>query len=275
MKICQRTSPCLYNLEEEMEEKKTPTFILKVYRGVPGNQYWEEFELELKPYFNITSALMEVQKNPINRKGEKVTPIAWEQGCLEEVCGSCSMLINGRPRQGCTALIASLLKATGGNIVTLAPMTKFPLVKDLVVNRDQMFESLKRIKAWIEVDDSLDRGFGPKISQKVQESMHLLSTCMTCGCCTEACPQVNAKSKFIGPAPISQVRLFNAHPVGKLMASERLKPLIEEGGVTDCGNAQNCRVVFPKGITLNESISLMGREVVKEALGQMVSLPDA
>ena len=255
-----------------MESK---TFILSIYRGVPGKQYWEEFELALKPYYNITSALMDVQKNPVNRKKEKVTPVAWEQGCLEEVCGSCSMLINGRPRQGCTALIQPILDATSSNTVTIAPMTKFPLVKDLVVNRDIMFENLKRIKAWIEVDDALDRGFGPKISPKVQEAMYVLSTCMTCGCCTEACPQINTHSKFIGPAAISQVRLFNSHPVGKLMEGERMRPMMEEGGVTECGNAQNCAAVCPKNIPLTESIALVGRKVVKQALKEMVSLPDA
>jgi succinate dehydrogenase / fumarate reductase, iron-sulfur subunit len=258
-----------------VENKPKRTFILRVYRGAPGKQYWEEFELELKPYFNITAALMEVQKNPINRKGEKVTPIAWEQGCLEEVCGSCTMLINGRPRQGCTALVQQLLESTGSNTVTIAPMTKFPLIRDLVVNRDLMFENLKRIKAWIEVDDALDRGFGPKISPKVQETMYVLSTCMTCGCCTEACPQINSHSKFIGPAPISQVRLFNSHPVGKLTEGERLRPMMEEGGVTDCGNAQNCAAVCPKNIPLTESIALVGRSVVKQALKEMVGLPDA
>jgi succinate dehydrogenase / fumarate reductase iron-sulfur subunit len=154
-------------------------------------------------------------------------------------------------------------------------MTKFPLLKDLVVNRDRMFENLIKIKAWIEVDDALDRGFGPKISPKVQEAMYLLSTCMTCGCCTEACPQINSHSKFIGPAPISQARLFNSHPVGKLMEAERLKPLMEEGGVTECGNAQNCAAVCPKEIPLTESIALMGRKVVKQSLKEMVSLPDA
>jgi succinate dehydrogenase / fumarate reductase, iron-sulfur subunit len=251
------------------------TFVLKIYRGLPGKQYWEEFELECKPYLNITSALMEVQKNPLNRAGEKVTPVAWEQGCLEEVCGSCSMLINCRPRQGCTALIDNLLQATSSRTVTIAPLTKFPLIKDLVVNRDQMFEQLKRIRAWVEVDDALDRGFGPKVSQKVQEAMYVLSTCMTCGCCSEACPQVNARSKFMGPAPISQARLFNAHPVGKLMESDRLKPLMEEGGVSECGNAQNCAAVCPKKIPLTESIALMGRKVAQETLKQMVSLPDA
>lgn len=251
------------------------TFILRIYRGVPGNQYWEEFELELKPHYNITAALMEVQKNPINRKQEKVTPVAWEQGCLEEVCGSCTMLINGRPRQGCSALIHQLLEATGSNTVTLAPATKFPLIKDLIVDRARMFEDLKRIKAWIDVEDSLDRGYGPKIPPSVQEAMYVLSTCMTCGCCVEACPQINSHSKFIGPAAISQVRLFNSHPIGKMMEKERMRPMLEEGGVSDCGNAQNCAAVCPKNIPLTESIALIGRAAVKEALKEMISLPDA
>ena len=249
------------------------TFTLRIYRGTSGAQYWEEFELPLKPGLNVISALMEVQKNPVNRKGERVTPVAWEQGCLEEVCGSCSMLVNGYPRQACTALIHLLLQSS--RVITLAPFTKYPLIKDLVVDRQPLFDSLKRVKAWIEVDDSQDRGPGPKISQEVQEAMYVLSTCMSCGCCSEGCPQVNANSKFMGPAPISQVRLFNAHPVGKLMQHERLHVLAEEGGVSDCGNAQNCAAVCPKKIPLTESIAVMGRKVVKHALKEMNSLPDA
>ena len=97
---------------------------------------------------------------------------------------------------------------------------------------------------------------------------------MTCGCCCEACPQVNAHSKFIGPAPISQVHLFNSHPVGKMMAQERLKPLMEEGGVSNCGNAQNCAAVCPKNIPLTESIALMGRETTKQALKNLLGLSD-
>ncbi len=252
----------------------TKTFTLRVFRGVPQHQYWEEFELNLSPFFTVIGALMEIQKSPINKKGEKVTPIAWEQGCLEEVCGSCSMLINGKPRQACSALIDKILEETKRSTITLAPFTKFPLIKDLIVNRDSMFESLKRVRAWVEVDDSFDRGFGPKIDPKIQEQMYLLSTCMTCGCCSEACPQVNKQSKFMGPAPISQARLFNAHPVGKLTQEERTRPLMEEGGVSDCGNAQNCREVCPKKIPLTESIAVMGRQVVKQALSDLISLPD-
>jgi succinate dehydrogenase / fumarate reductase, iron-sulfur subunit len=252
------------------------TFILRIYRGSSDEkQYWEEFELEFKPHMNITSALMEVQKSPINRKKEKVTPVTWEQGCLEEVCGSCSMLINGKPRQACTALIDQLIAENKSNTITLAPLSKFPVMKDLVVNRDSMFENLKKVRAWVEVDNAFDRGFGPKISPKVQETLYVLSTCMTCGCCTEACPQVNENSKFMGPAPISQARLFNSHPVGKLTADERLHPLMEEGGVGDCGNAQNCRRVCPKKIPLTESIAIIGRDAGKQALKDLFSLPDA
>ncbi len=86
------------------------TYILKIYRGHPGNQYFEEFELELTPFANIVSSLMRIQKNPVNIQGKRVEPVVWEQGCLEEVCGSCSMLINGYPRQACTALIEPIIK---------------------------------------------------------------------------------------------------------------------------------------------------------------------
>lgn len=251
------------------------TFVLKVFRGIPGGQYWESFELAVKPFYNIISALMEIQKNPINLKGEKVEPIAWEQGCLEEVCGSCSMLINGRPRQACTALIQPLLDQRKSRTITVAPMTKFPLVRDLVVNRDSMFNDLKRIRGWVEVDDALDRGFGPSQDPKIQEARYVLSTCMTCGCCVEACPQVNSRSKFMGPAAISQVRLFNSHPTGQLQAPERLRVLMQEGGVADCGNAQNCAEVCPKKIPLTESIALMGRKATSQALHDLTSLPDA
>src|SRR5258708_5176209 len=117
------------------------TYILKIYRGSPGKQYWQEFELPLLPFSNVITGLMEIQKDPVTRQREKVEPVVWEQGCLEEVCGSCSMLINGRPRQACTALIERIIENTGSNTITLAPFTKFPLVRDLIVDRSIMFDN--------------------------------------------------------------------------------------------------------------------------------------
>ena len=83
---------------------------------------------------------------------------------------------------------------------------------------------------------------------------------MTCGVCLEACPNVNSKSDFIGPAPLSQVRLFNAHPTGEMNAAERLETIMGEGGLANCGNSQNCVQACPKGIRTNRigNINLCG-----------------
>jgi succinate dehydrogenase / fumarate reductase, iron-sulfur subunit len=249
-------------------------YTLKIYRGAPGAQYWEEFNLPFDPLSNVISALMDIQKNPVNAKGEKVAPVVWEQGCLEEVCGSCSMLINSKPRQACTALIAKIIGETKNTTITLAPLSKFPLVRDLIVDRTVMFENLKKVHAWIESDGAFDRGPGPKISQKKQEAMYSLSKCMTCGCCVEACPQSNSHSKFVGPQIFAQVRFFNTSPTGKMQKAERLRTMMEEGGVSDCGNAQNCQRVCPKDIPLLDSIAAIGRDVTLQAMKDLFSLPD-
>lgn len=249
------------------------TYILKIFRGSPGKQYWQEFELPLVPMANVISSLMEIQKNPVTRDGKKVEPVVWEQGCLEEVCGSCSMLINGYPRQACTALIEEIIKKTGSNIITLAPFTKFPLVRDLIVDRGIMFENLKRVHAWIDTEGTFDRGFGPKISPEAQELMYAYSKCMTCGCCVESCPQSNEKTKFMGPQIMAQVQLFNTNPTGHFSKEKRLQQVMGEGGINACGNAQNCVKVCPKNIPLTDAISATFRDVTLQAVNELFNLP--
>lgn len=238
------------------------TFILKIFRGHPENQYWEEFELERNASMNIISALMLIRENPVNRTGKSVEPIVWESACLEEVCGSCSMLINSIPRQACTALVETIIHETGNSIITLAPLTKFPLIRDLMVDRSQMFESLKTIQGWIDIENTFDNDCGgSKITPEKQQLMHSLSTCMTCGCCCEACPQMNHRSTFMGPAAISQARLFNENPNNTSQIIHRLYALMKEGGINSCGNAQNCIKVCPKNIPLTESIASLNRDI--------------
>lgn len=252
----------------------TKTYILKIFRGKPGDQYWEEFELPLVEFSNIISGLMEIQKRPINRKGEKVEPVVWQSGCLEEVCGSCSMLINGRPRQACTALVETIIRETGSHEIRVAPFSKFPLVRDLIVDRGSMFENLKKVNAWVDSDGSYDRGPGPKISPQKQELMYQLSTCMTCGCCVEACPQVSVHSKFMGPQIMAQVKLFNMNPIGKNNKSKRLHAVMGPGGINECGNAQNCVKVCPKKIPLTDAIASVYRDVTMQAFKDIFSSPD-
>ncbi|MEZ4259505.1 MAG: succinate dehydrogenase iron-sulfur subunit [Polyangiaceae bacterium] len=230
----------------------------------PQTKRWEEFEVPWRPQINVIAALMEVQRNPVTVDGTKVTPIVWEASCLEEVCGACTMIVNGRVRQSCSALVDQI--APNGETIELRPMTKFPLVRDLVVDRSRMFDDLRRVKAWINLDGTHELGPGPRQSQENQEEAYPLSRCMTCGCCLEACPQVNERSSFIGPAAINQVRLFNLHPSGKMHAAERLETLMGEGGVADCGKAQNCVEVCPKEIPLVDSIAHVSRQTTKHML---------
>lgn len=250
------------------------TFILKVYRGDPENQFVEEFEIHRQTGMNVITALMEIQRNPVNAKGEKTTPVAWECACLEEVCGSCSMLINGRPRQSCSAIIEDIIKETKSRVITLAPFTKFPLIKDLIVDRSSMFQNLKKVKAWVPVDRMYTSEYGERIPQNKQEAMYHYSTCMTCGCCSEACPQVNSHSSFIGPAPIAQVKRFNLDPVGKGLKRTRIRALMKKGGVSECGNAQNCVQVCPKQIRLTEAIADAGGSVSRQIFKELFSLPE-
>ncbi len=241
---------------------------LKIWRqeahDKPGR--FEEFELPHRPGANIISCLMEIQKHPTTAKGEKTTPPVWESNCLEEVCGACTMVINGKVQQSCSALVDRL--APNGETITLEPMHSFPLVRDLMVDRSKMFDTLKKVHAWIDLDGTHDLGPGPRLSPYDQEWAYELSKCMTCGCCLEACPNWHYTGEFVGPAAISQVRLFNTHPSGQLHAHVRLESLMGPGGITDCGNAQNCVKVCPKGIPLTTSIADMYRETTKYSISR-------
>ncbi len=234
--------------------------------------YNETFDVPYRPRMNVISVLMEIQRSPINEKGERVTPVAWEQACLEEVCGSCTMRVNGRVRQACSGLIDRVAPIVNGSSkLLLEPMSKFPVVRDLCVDRSKMFENLQKIQGWIPIDGTYDLGPGPRMSQKQQELAYDFARCMSCGSCLEACPQVNEHSNFIGPAAIGQVRLFNSHPTGKLNADERLEAISGNDGIASCGNAQNCVQVCPKEIPLTRAIAELHRDTtvyrVKKWLG--------
>ena len=237
---------------------------------------WEQFEVPVEPGANLISVLQSIAGNPKTTGGENTTPIAYDSGCLEEVCGSCTMLVNGKVRQACSFLVDQFLDA--GEAVTIEPMSKFPVVRDLCVDRARLFDGLKRVQAWVPIDGTYHLGAGPKESPDDQEVRYALSTCMSCGCCLEACPQYNVEpdatkwaSEFIGAAVISQARLFNMHQTGKVLKDERLEVISGRGGVNDCGNSQNCVQVCPKEIPLTESIAAAGRQATVHAVKKFFS----
>lgn len=261
---------------------ETREFDVRVLRqDAPGEaSYWERFRVPREPDMNVISVLQKIAAQAETADGRAVNPVAWDCNCLEEVCGACTMVINGRVRQACSALVDRLLDEHPEGI-ELRPMTKFPVLRDLVVNRRRLFRALERVRDWIPVDGYFDLGPGPRVSPAEQETAYPLSQCMSCGCCLDACPQYNKitverregetdaefqkreqeayDQGFIGPHAISQAVLFNTLPTGRMNEAERLEAMSAPGGLQDCGNAQNCVAVCPKEIPLTTSIGMAGR----------------
>ena len=243
------------------QNSKTVIIRIKRQASPQSKPYWEEFSLPWKPGMNVISAMMDIAANPVTRDGKPSRPITYDSNCLEEVCGSCAMRINGRARMACSALIDKLDQP-----VTLEPLSKFPVIRDLAVDRSVLFENLKRVKAWVPVDGTYDLGSGPRQTPRQQEQAYPLSRCISCCCCMEVCPQFNDKTNFVGAATIAQVRLFNTHPTGAALKEDRLHALMGDGGIQECGYAQNCVEACPKEIPLTNAISEVSGQVMKQAI---------
>jgi succinate dehydrogenase / fumarate reductase, iron-sulfur subunit len=226
----------------------------------------ERFSVPYRPNMNITALLGEIALNPVTSDGKATTPITYDSNCLEEICGSCAMLINGRARMACSALVDKLEQP-----IRLAPLSKFPIVRDLSVDRSVLFENLKAVKAWVPIDGTYDLGSGPRQFPQVQEQRYPLSNCISCCCCMEVCPQFNDSTNFVGAATIAQVKLFNMDPAGAVLKEERLRALAGEGGIQECGYAQNCVEACPKALPLTEAISDMERDVVVQQVKDLFS----
>lgn len=244
-----------------MAEQKKVRFVIERQDGPNEKPYTQEFEVDYRPGLNVVACLMEIQKNPVTIDGKRVPPVVWECNCLEKVCGACTMVINGKVQQSCCALIDELQQP-----IHLAPARTFPVIRDLHIDRSVMFESLKRIHGWVEVEGSWELGDAPRQDPKMAAVRYEISKCMTCGCCLEACPNVGPQSDFIGPSPTVQAYFFNTHPLGKYNKEERLEALMDKGGITSCGNSQNCVEVCPKSIKLTTYLAQLNRDVNKQAI---------
>src|SRR5262245_56213568 len=140
-------------------------FEVRVLRqDAPGeSSYWERHRIAYERDMNCISVLQKIAAQARTIEGKTVAPVAWDCNCLEEVCGACTMVINGRVRQACTALVDRLLEDNPAEI-ELRPMGKFPVVRDLMVNRSRLFRALKRVHAWVDVEGYHDAGPGPRQS---------------------------------------------------------------------------------------------------------------
>ncbi len=177
----------------------------------------------------------------VNQKEAKLERIAWECGCLEKKCGACAMLINGYPALVCSVFLKDEKKH--GKIV-LEPFRKFPLVKDLMVDRRVMFDEMKRMKIWLEEKDDSDFSWDRELQYKAGQ-------CLQCGCCLEVCPDFLTGSKFSGAS--AMIESYRA--IEQNVREEHKEEMIKEYKdkfFSYCGQSFSCKSVCPQKLPLDE-----------------------
>lgn len=213
--------------------------------------YEEVFYYNGDETVTVADFLTNINKEISLRKGETgktTTPIDWECGCLEGKCGACAMVINGVPRLACRAFLKDTAKK--GHIC-LEPLSKFPLIRDLKVDRQIIFETLRKHKLWTE----------NAVVSDDTETRHLIyqaGQCLECGCCLEVCPNYKGPSLQAGrknafPGPLFVAETYRADRTGgDTFHRSELKVLYKDLFYNTCDNSLACRDVCPAGLPLDE-----------------------
>jgi succinate dehydrogenase / fumarate reductase iron-sulfur subunit len=220
---------------------------IKRQKGQNQESYWQTFTYGANDgeQETIATVLTAVADRQIDRDidGNILEPIGWECSCLQKKCGSCAMLIDGRPHLACDFFL-QLHK--GKQPIVLEPLHKFPVVRDLIVDRSVMRENLKKLQAWMEAE-------APAPGEKQGALMYDASRCLQCGCCLEVCPNFCAGETFFGAAgavPISRI-IYASAKKDRANSKKNYKEHIYQG----CGKSLACMDICPAGIKMDRMLS--------------------
>lgn len=180
--------------------------------------------------------------------GSRCEPINWSCSCEQGVCGACAMVINDIPRLACNTFCNELLETS--NEITIKPLSKFPCIKDLEVDRASLFEIMKEMCLWLD----------EKVEIKSEKAFNQqgLSECLMCGCCLEACTNYKLGDTFSGPvAAVNTLRVLEqlTDEEHKKQVKKDYKKNIFKG----CSNSLTCQSVCPKKIPINYVMSKMNK----------------
>lgn len=226
------------------------------------SSYWEDFQISFSEGLTIAQALGEIARYPINSRGDKTTPVVWERHCRPGPCGSCLMLINGEAKAACQYVISN-----AGETLTLEPLQKFPVLKDLMVDRSRLSVVRAKTRSWLSVDGIHHAGIGARIATADVPLAQKLGACTSCGACLEVCPQVTQTGGFMGAALAAQVHLTHLHPTGLMDKKERMLTILEKNGLEDCRLSGNCERACPENIPLVDTLARLNREATKSLFG--------
>ena len=241
----------------EIAEEKTSTPIssskkitLRIAKYNPNEDQEKRyltFQVPVERWSTVLEAILDVKKHFDHSVGVRYS-------CRQATCGSCGMIINGKPRLACFTRIDEL----NSDVITVEPMKNFPIIRDLAVRFDRLFETHHKLKPYVIRDDT-EVGEGTKEllqSPEELEKFVQFSGCIKCGLCNSVCPTMATDSSFIGPQALAQAYRYVADNRDK-GKDERLKIIDESHGIFRCHFAGSCSQVCPKGVDPAMGIQLL------------------
>lgn len=234
--------------ENQLPSSKTVT--IRISRSNPSNDKetkFDEFKVTVQKWTTVLEAILDVKKHLDHS-------VAVRYSCRQATCGSCGMIINGKPRLACFTKISELNSDT----VTVEPMNNFPIIRDLTVRFDRLFQNHNKVKAYLINDESEITQNTKEFLQSPEELEKFIqfSNCIKCGLCNSACPTMATDSSFVGPQALAQAYRYVADSRDK-GKDERLKIIDESHGIWRCHFAGSCSQVCPKGVDPAMGIQLL------------------
>ena len=179
--------------------------------------------------------------------------------CRAGICGSCGMLINGRPGLACRTLTHAM-----GTRIRLAPLPVFELIGDLSVDTGKWMRAMsERLSTWIHREDAeLDYGamedpMEPELAERIYE----LDRCIECGCCIAGCGTIQMREDFVGAAGLNKIARFRLDPRDERDDTDFYEIIGDDDGVFACMSLVACDDVCPKQLPLATQIAFLRRKM--------------
>ena len=212
--------------------------------------------------YELTEALGMTLFIALNEIRETQDPsLQFDFVCRAGICGSCAMLIDGKPGLACRTLTQNL-----GTEITLAPLPVFELIGDLSVNTGKWMRGMnERVQAWLhmkeeEADlDRLEEAMDPELAEEVYE----LNRCIECGCCVAGCGTARMRPDFVGAVALNKIARFRLDPRDTRGDEDFYELVGDDNGVFGCMSLLGCHDVCPKDLPLETQIAFLRRKMVR------------